>query len=127
MIGSTVFGSSSINGGACTSLGFNLSSDNGGGVLINATDILNTDPLLAPLQLNGGQTPTHALLCGSPAIDKGKNLSGDTTDQRGSSRTFENTGIANATGGDGTDIGAFELQIICNLLPGSMPECVCVR
>jgi len=62
------------------------------------------------LQLNGGQTPTHALLCGSPAIDKGKNLSGETTDQRGFPRKFDNAGLANATGGDGTDIGAFEVQ-----------------
>jgi CSLREA domain-containing protein len=33
-----------------------------------------------------------------------------TTDQRGFARTVDNTSITNASGGDGTDIGAFELQ-----------------
>ena len=95
---------------AFTSLGYNLSSDDASAFLNQSTDQNSTDPLLGPLQLNGGQTPTHALLCGSPAIDKGKNLSGETTDQRGLSRLLDNAGIANAVGGDGTDIGAFELQ-----------------
>ena len=34
-------------------------------------DQINTDPLLGPLQDNGGPTVTHALLPGSPAIDAG--------------------------------------------------------
>src|SRR5207244_5627491 len=53
---------------------------------------------------------THALLCGSPAIDKGKNFSASTTDQRGAgfARTFDDPSVPNATGGDGTDIGALE-------------------
>jgi hypothetical protein len=34
-------------------------------------DQINTDPLLGPLQDNGGATFTHALLAGSPAIDAG--------------------------------------------------------
>src|SRR5207249_4295215 len=54
---------------------------------------------------------THALLCGSPAIDKGKNLSASATDQRGLPRTFDQFGIANAA--DGTDIGAVEVQTAC--------------
>jgi hypothetical protein len=95
------------------SLGYNLSSDSGGGALTNATDQIDTDPLLGPLQDNGGPTFTHALLCGSPAIDKGKNLGGFATDQRGLSRTFDDPLLANAAGGDGTDIGAFERQGIC--------------
>ena len=37
----------------------------------------------AGLQNNGGPTQTIALLPGSPAIDKGKNFSGSTLDQRG--------------------------------------------
>ena len=32
---------------------------------------INTDPILGPLQDNGGLTPTHELLPGSPAIDAG--------------------------------------------------------
>jgi hypothetical protein len=96
------------NGGVVSSFGYNLSSDNGGDVLTNATDQLNKEPLLGPLADNGGPTSTHALLPGSPAIDKGKNF-GLTTDQRGEPRPFHFSSITNAPGGDGSDIGAFEV------------------
>jgi CSLREA domain-containing protein len=67
---------------------------------------------------NGGAVPTIAILCGSPALDRGTSaaLTGAlTTDERGSGfpRTFDDPGATNATGGDGTDIGAFELQQTC--------------
>jgi predicted outer membrane repeat protein len=65
--GGTIFN----NGGTVTSLGYNLASDNGGGVLTGPGDQINTDPMLGPLQDNGGPTFTHALLPGSPAIDVG--------------------------------------------------------
>ena len=68
------------------------------------------DPLLLPLGNYGGKTRTHALSLGSPAVDKGFRF-GSTTDQRGLSRPFDNPAIANAPGGDGSDIGAFEAQI----------------
>ena len=75
-IGSTVLNAGSsgeniFNGGQATSLGYNLSSDDGGGILIGTGDQINTDPMLGPLQDNGGPTFTHALLPGSPAIDAG--------------------------------------------------------
>ena len=54
-----------------TSYGYNLSSDDGGGYLNGPGDQINTDPMLGPLQDNGGPTFTHALLPGSPAIDSG--------------------------------------------------------
>ena len=54
-----------------TSLGYNLSNDDGGGLLNGPGDQPNTVPLLGPLQHNGGPTLTHALLPGSPAIDAG--------------------------------------------------------
>jgi cell division septation protein DedD len=57
--------------GTVTSLGYNLSSDNGGGFLIATGDRINTDPMLGPLQDNGGLTFTHELLFGSPAFDAG--------------------------------------------------------
>ncbi|PYR95243.1 MAG: hypothetical protein DMG16_30680 [Acidobacteria bacterium] len=61
-LGSTILNASSISNdsGTITSLGYNLSSENGGGTL-----------MLGPLQDNGGPTFTHALLTGSPAIDTG--------------------------------------------------------
>ena len=120
-IGNTIFktgtwggegGANIVNYGAATSNGFNLSNDDGGGVLTAMGDQVNTDPMLGPLQDNGGPTFTHALLPGSPAIDAGKNFAAGSTDQRGPGfvRTFDSASIANATGGDGTDIGAFEVQ-----------------
>ena len=99
-----------------TSRGYNLSSDNGSGLLTATGDQINTDPRLdsAGLQDNGGPTLTIALLCGSPALDKGKRdtlaeLASD-TDQRGLPRPVDDPAIANAAAGDGSDIGAFETQ-----------------
>ena len=60
-----------LNDGTVTSHGYNLSSDDGGGVLNGPGDQINTDPLVGPLQNNGGPTFTHQLLPGSPAIDTG--------------------------------------------------------
>ena len=59
-----------IYGGAI-SHGYNLSSDDGGGNLTGPGDQINTDPMLGPLQDNGGPTFTHELLSSSPAIDAG--------------------------------------------------------
>jgi hypothetical protein len=102
----------SVNGncyGTVTSKGYNLSSDttcnfNGPG------DMNNINPMLGPLQNNGGPTQTMALPSGSPAIDAG-NPSGCTdgqghllkTDQRGFPRHDpEDT--------RGCDMGAYERQ-----------------
>ncbi len=97
-----------------TSQGFNLVGDSAGdstatgrAITYQSTDIQNTPPLLDPLADYGGTTPTRRLQTGSPAIDKGNSF-GLTTDQRGSTRPFDNPSITNATGGDGADIGAFE-------------------
>jgi hypothetical protein len=59
------------NAGMFASLGYNLSNDNGAGLLNSPGDQINTNPQLGPLQNNGGPTFTHALLPGSPAIDAG--------------------------------------------------------
>jgi hypothetical protein len=60
------------------------------------------------LKNNGGSTQTHALLSGSTAIDKGDS-GGSTKDQRYYTRPVDLPGISNVTGGDGSDIGAFEV------------------
>lgn len=77
---------------------------------LTGQNIVGSSPLLATLADNGGPTRTHALQSGSPAVDKG-NCSGP-TDQRGSGfpRPNDYPSITNATGGNGCDIGAFELQ-----------------
>jgi hypothetical protein len=67
---------------------------------------------LGALQNNGGPTPTHALGVGSVAIDKGKSFT-LTADQRGETRPCDQAGITNAAGGDGADVGAFEVQGAC--------------
>jgi hypothetical protein len=66
-VGANIFNSS----GTVTSLGYNVSSDDGEGYLTGPGDQINTDPLLGPLRDNGGPTLTHELLPGSPAIDAG--------------------------------------------------------
>jgi hypothetical protein len=68
---------------------------------------LTADPLLGPLADNGGPTQTMALGAGSPAIDAGSAF-GLATDQRGQPRPFVFAALAHP--GDGSDIGAFELQ-----------------
>lgn len=110
--------------GTFTSLGYNIVGNlgtGGGNPTITATtgdQIGVSDALvnLGPLQNNGGPTPTRALLTGSIAIDKGHS-SGSTTDQRGLTRPCNDAGIADATGGDGADIGAFEAQPACSNAP----------
>jgi CSLREA domain-containing protein len=73
--------------------------------------ISNDDPLLAPLANNGGSTRTHALMDGSPAIDRGSNPFSLSTDQRGPSHPRVSGGQA--------DIGAFEVQAAAGpALPG---------
>lgn len=80
-------------------------------------NIFGVDPMLGPLVDNGGPTFTRKLMTNSPAIDKGKNALGFTTDQRGAgyARTFNDASVNDASGGDGTDIGAFEVQNVPTL------------
>lgn len=96
------------SGGNCrifappTSQGHNLSSDNScAGALTASGDLNNVDPLLGPLQDNGGATPTRALALASPALNAGANSGCPATDQRGVARPQDGT----------CDIGAYELQV----------------
>lgn len=86
------------------SLGYNVSSDNASGFLTGPGDQINADPLLGPLQDNGGPTFTHALSAGSPAINAGdpKFTPPPFFDQRG-------PGFDRMVNGR-IDIGAFEAQ-----------------
>ncbi len=77
------------------------------------------NPLLAE---NLGPTKTHALISGSPAIDRGiATLPDETTDQRGFSRPSDFLDVPNLLGSDGTDIGAFELQAPVPAVPPPPP------
>ena len=94
--------------GTITSFGYNLSSDDAGAFLNATGDQNSTDPMLGPLQDNGGPTFTHELLTGSPAINAGDPsfTPPPDYDQRG-------PGYLRVVNGR-IDIGSFEMQaIIC--------------
>jgi hypothetical protein len=105
--------------GSFTSNGHNLEfpAATGTPCYTPATGDTNADPKLAgALALNGGSTNSLALLPGSGAIDVGSNA-GQTAgflgqDQRGLTRPVDFSGIANGAG-NGSDIGAFEVQKDC--------------
>ncbi len=81
--------------GSVTSGGHNLDSD-GSCALAGEGDISNADPLLLALNDNGGDTLTHGLGDGSPAIDAGPADGCPSLDQRFYTRSGR------------CDIGAFE-------------------
>jgi len=103
----------SPSGGNCAgtidSSGYNLSSD-GTCNFNNAGDLNNVDPLLGPLENNGGPTYTQALLPRSPAIDAG-NPSG-CTDEQGHLLKIDQRGYPRPDKEDtgGCDMGAYERQ-----------------
>jgi hypothetical protein len=92
--------------GVTSGIGSGLSNGINGNKVGTAASPIN--PLLAPLGDYGGPTKTHALLPGSPAIDRGSNTYGATTDQRGFARNVDDTVTTNNPG-ETVDIGAFEL------------------
>jgi parallel beta-helix repeat protein len=110
--GATIFNSS----GTVTSLGYNLSSDNGGGFLTAPGDQINTEPMLGPLQNNGGPTFTHELLTGSPAINAGDPnfVPPPFSDQRGPDYPRVISGRI--------DVGSFEVQPTATPTPTPEPR-----
>ena len=68
-------------------------------------DIVGLNPLLSPLQNNGGSTQTQALLSGSPAIDTGS--PSGCTDNLGAALTADQRDAARPFNGR-CDIGAYE-------------------
>jgi hypothetical protein len=94
------------------SQGHNLIGDGAGGSGFDPTDLVGTsanpiDPMLGPLQNNGGPTQTMAPLLGSPAIAAGDPTGATDFDQRGAPRVVNGT----------IDIGAYEVQ------PAPVPRC----
>ncbi len=114
--------------GSIGSAGYNLIGDTSGCDLTPGPgDLTNTDPLLGPLQNNGGSTDTHALLSGSPAIDAG-NPAG-CTDHLGNPLTTDQRGVPRPQG-TACDMGAYEfvpvglLEVTIDIKPGSDPNSI---
>lgn len=97
--------------GIFVSQGYNICSDGGLG-LTGPGDQPATNPFfttnLTPAG-NGGTVPTIELQSSSPAVDKGRSFDLP-EDQRDLPRVRDAATVTNAPGGDGTDVGAFELQ-----------------
>ena len=91
------------------SASFSLIENPADATITGGPNIFGQDPKLGPLANNGGPTQTQAPAATSPAVDKGT-AGGLTSDQRGVLRPIDFPSIPNAAGGDGSDIGAFELQ-----------------
>jgi hypothetical protein len=102
-------GSGADFNGTMNSFDYNLVQSFAGLNILGATGnvLIGVDPMLGSLQANGGPTFTMTPLPGSPVIDKGHSF-GATTDQRGLPRARDLLAVANATNGDGSDIGAVE-------------------
>lgn len=109
-------GSTANDCSVITSQGYNLIQTSGGCTINGTTtgNITGQDPLLGPLQDNGGPTMTHAPLPGSPAIDKGNPAAPGSggnacsaADQRGVTRPV----------GLRCDIGAVEANVSAVFLP----------
>jgi len=101
--GAFVSGGYNLIGNADGATGFGSTGDQTGttGAVI--------DPLLGPLQDNGGSAPTHQLLAGSPAIDAGDNSGVPETDARGAPRILDGLDPGHPDDAVATaDIGAFE-------------------
>jgi len=93
--------------GALVSAGYNLLGDLAGCTLAgDATgNVVGQDPRLAPPAANGGPTPNHALLAGSPAINAGNPAPPGSADD--ACATTDQRGVARPQGGR-CDIGAYE-------------------
>ena len=65
------------------------------------------DPLIGPLQGNGGLTDTHALLWGSPALEAGQ--PGACSDVNGAPIVIDQRGVTRPIG-EACDIGAYEYE-----------------
>lgn len=86
---------------------YSLDSDNSCQTILPPGSPLPPPIRLGPLQLNGGTTQTHRLLCDSPAIDAGDPAG--CTDADGNLLLTDQRGVPRPQG-EACDVGAFEVQ-----------------
>ena len=93
--------------GTLASAGYNLVGDPDGCTIGGdpTGNMMGQDPRLAPPAANGGPTPNHALLAGSPAINAGNPAPPGSVD--GACAPTDQRGVARPQGGR-CDIGAYE-------------------
>jgi len=92
--------------------GFNLATDGGSGFLGQPSDRLNGNAPMGPLLNNGGGVPVHRPQLTSEVLDNGLATGPRLSDQTGifdRVTDLQDNQYPNAPGGDGSDIGAFEL------------------
>jgi hypothetical protein len=131
----TIVANNTVGGGPGSSFPncFGETVTNGGNNLDSGTtcgfgtangSLSDTNPLLGTLKDNGGPTETHALLVGSPAINKGNNAFA--VDPGGNPLQFDQRGDGfPRIIGPAVDIGAFEFQgkgVGSELPPTEVPE-----
>ena len=116
VVNTIVAGNSALSGGeiggTIESANHNLIGDaaSSGGITNGVNgNIVGVNPLLGPLQNNGGLTLTHALLTGSPAINAGNNcvLSENGCGDGNPALPFDQRSFGRV---GSVDIGAFEMQ-----------------
>jgi hypothetical protein len=95
---------------------FSLVQAPGDAPLTQQAMLIGIDPQLGSLGDNGGPTATMLPAGTSPVIDQGSSPAKLKLDQRKLDRLID-TGLPNAAGGDGTDIGAVELAADRVVLP----------
>lgn len=100
--------------GVLRSLGYNLTGNTSGYSWDPASPSVvgnqpGVNPRLGPLSDQGTLGPMHPPLYDSPIIDGGG--AGLLVDGRGQVRPVDFSNLPNASGGNGNDIGAFELQV----------------
>jgi hypothetical protein len=110
----TDFTGKTVGTGTNTSSGFGdlIRTHSGFG----GTAASTADPLLGPLQNNGGLTQTMAILAGSPAINRGVKAGAPLTDQRGFVRDRDNAGTV--------DIGAYEFPLGASMVVSTAADAV---
>jgi hypothetical protein len=94
--------------------------DGGACAIVGAPPLVSLSPGLGPLQDNGGVTPTHAPLPGSPAIDAG-DPSG-CRDGLGGALTVDQRLAPRGANGDPCDLGAVEVQASVALFAAALPS-----
>ena len=119
----------STGGATWTAQGANIDSD-GTCSTLASSNFTTIDPLLYPLNDNGGPTLTHRLNPVSPARDAGDNavIPADVTDLDNDTNIVEplpfdqrGMGFDRVLDG-GVDIGAFEVETACAVVPFNIPD-----